>query len=80
MNGFDQRDLNLVFNDLYKNELDAKTFIIKSQEVQKNEVVDLLRKYGRMPMLGSADHKRNINDICGDGSFLKKKLYNEVPI
>lgn len=74
MKGFDQRDINLVFNELYKNELDAKAFIVKPQKVQKDEVVDILRKHGRMPMPESACHERTVNDVYGDESFLDETL------
>lgn len=66
--GFDRRDLNLAFIELYKNEFDAEAFIAKPQEVQNDEVDDILRKYKKMPMSGSAGHKRNINNVCGDGN------------
>ena len=34
--------LSLVFTELYKNKLDVKSFIVKPQEIQMMEVIEIL--------------------------------------
>jgi len=55
---FKMGDLKLVFNELYKNELDVNTFIVKPQEIQRMEVIEIIRKHDRVAM----------RNLMGDGS------------
>ena len=34
------RDLNLIFNEIHKNELDVRAFIVKPKEIHKMDISD----------------------------------------
>jgi len=40
MQGFEMRDLNLIFNEIHKNELDVRAFIVKPKEIHKMDISD----------------------------------------
>ena len=45
MQGFKMGDLNLVFNEIYKNELDARAFMVKPKEIQRTDVIVIIHKH-----------------------------------
>ena len=47
-------DLDVVFTELYKNELDAKTFIVKPKEMQRKVVLAIIGKHCGMPNMGNS--------------------------
>ena len=54
MDGFEMEDLDVVFTELYKNEIDAKTFIVKPKEMQRKVVLAIIRKHCGMPNMGNS--------------------------
>ena len=64
MQGFEMGGgLNLDFTELYKNELDAKAFIVKPQEIQKMDVIAILRKYHRVANMGTLMGEGSVNKV-----------------
>jgi len=54
-------DLNLIFNELYKNELDARAFIVKSKKIQKMDVIAILQKRHRVANMGTSTGEGSVN-------------------
>ena len=61
MQGFEVGDLNLVINELYKNELDARDFILKPKETQKMDVIAILQKYHQVASMGTSTGEESMN-------------------
>ena len=51
------------FTEHYKNELDAKAFIVKPQEIQKMNVIAILRKYHRVANMGTFMGEGSVNKV-----------------
>lgn len=75
----DHKNLNMVFNKLYKNEFDTKTFIIKSLEVQKDKLSIFWRSMEGCPRQ-EVQSIRWISIMFMVMRVSWKKLSNKVPI
>ena len=60
--------LNLVFNELYENELDARAFIVKPNEIQKMDVITILQKNHSVADIGTLVGEESVNMATNDVS------------
>ena len=54
MQDFEMGDLNLVFNELYKNDLDARAFKVKPKEIQKMDLIAIIQKHHQSASMGTS--------------------------
>ena len=61
-------DLNLVFTELYKNELDVKAFIVKLQEILRMYIIAILWKNQRVTIIETSMGEESVNGAI-DGNL-----------